>query len=80
MTMIERFFDEKDLTPRTYTIEHDGLSHIISSDTVIELIHTAPSNEQEKIASILRQIDYRNGDVHHFLEHLATGYISQGAA
>jgi hypothetical protein len=69
---LSTFFDEKDLEPRTYEVKAaDGTPNFIPSDVVIEAIHGAPAAEQEKIADVLRRIDFANGDVHHFLEHLA---------
>lgn len=73
---LETFFEEKALNERTYEIEHDDMTHFVESEFVIELI-TKNTNaaEQEQIANILRKIDFANGDVHHFLQHLATGYV-----
>ena len=66
------FFAEKDLEERTYeTTAPDGTFHLIPTSYVIEAILAAPSNEQTQIAGILRQIDFKNGNVHHFLNHLA---------
>jgi len=69
---LTRFFAEKDLDQRIYDVTApDGTTHMIPTGCVIEAIQVAPAHEQEKIAGILRQIDFRNGDVHHFLNHLA---------
>jgi len=71
-TYLVRFFQEKDLTERTYEVAApDGTMHLIPTGCVIEAIHAAPAGEQDKIAGILRQLDFRNGDIHHFLNHLA---------
>lgn len=49
---------------------------MVECDFLIDVItnHT-PDHEQKKILDIIFQIDFKNGDVHHFLEHLATGYV-----
>jgi hypothetical protein len=71
-TYLSRFFAEKDLAERIYDVTApDGTPHMIPTGCVIEAIQSAPAHEQEQIAGILRQIDFRNGDVHHFLQHLA---------
>lgn len=71
-TYLRRFFAEKALDERTYVVNApDGTAHFIPTGCVIESIQAAPAHEQEQIAGILRQIDFRNGDVHHFLNHLA---------
>jgi hypothetical protein len=70
------FFEEKALDERTYEIENDGMTHFVESEFVIEVIKNSTSAaEQEQIANIIRKIDFMNGDVHHFLQHLATGYV-----
>jgi hypothetical protein len=69
---LARFFDEKGLESKTYEVEDPtGLAHFIPTEVVVEHIHAAPNVEQRQIADILRRIDFLNGDVHHFLNHLA---------
>lgn len=38
---------------------------------VVDGIVAAPKNEQANIKNILVQIDFKNGDVMHFIKHLA---------
>jgi hypothetical protein len=72
----ERFFEEKDLPYKAFEIEHDEQTHFIDNEFVIELI-TQHTGEKElfEIIHIIRKIDFANGDVNHFLEHLAEGYV-----
>ena len=56
-------------------MEHNGDDHYIGTEAVIDIIRVCSDGEKEKIASTIREIDFANGDVHHFLEHLANGYI-----
>ena len=67
------FFDEKDLDERTYEVSGpSGMVHIIPSAVVIETILNMPhGDERKQVASIIQKIDFCNGDLHHFLEHLA---------
>lgn len=71
-TYLSTFFAEKDLEERTYeATAPDGTLHLIPTGCVIEAIMRAPEGEQAQIAGVLRQIDFKNGNVHHFLNHLA---------
>lgn len=66
------FFREKNLTEQIYeVVSPDGTWHLIPSTVVIDSIHSAGEVEQKQIAAVLRKIDFANGDVHHFLKHLA---------
>jgi len=49
---------------------------MIESDFLINVIlnHT-PSHEQDSIYATIVMIDFKNGDVNHFLEHLANAYV-----
>lgn len=68
---LKTFFEEKALDSRTYETEVNGNLHIIDTETVIDLIQKAPKHEQLAIIKILSEIDFRNGDVHDFMRHLA---------
>ena len=71
MDFITTFFAEKDLDDRIYEVENDGTLNLISTADVIERIGFTSGDERQKIENILRELDLRNGDVHHFLAHLA---------
>jgi hypothetical protein len=73
---LKRFFEEKELEPRTFVVRHRDQLHLIDTNFLIDVIvnHT-PRHEQEQIRAIIARIDFRNGDVNHFLEHLAKGYV-----
>lgn len=74
---LEMFFEEKDLDGVCWELTaSNGVEHLISNDVVVEHIMIAPEQEQLQIAGILRQIDFRNGDVNHFLRHLAQGLVN----
>ena len=69
------FFKEKDLPYQSWEILHLGETNFIDSEVVIESIMNAPKHEQTKIADTLRKIDFKNGDVMHFLEFLAGALV-----
>ena len=81
-TFFNTFFAEKDLIEEIYEVEAKtggifGTTHLIPTTAVIEKIKTTRGEEAKQIENILRQIDFRNGDVHHFLRHLAQAMADQ---
>jgi hypothetical protein len=69
---ITTFFNEKQLDERTYEVPGPGGTlNMIDSDVVIDHIKLTRGEERKQIEGILRRIDFMNGDVHHFLRHLA---------
>lgn len=74
--MFDRWLDtlveEKGLDTEE-VFEVDGPSGVnwIPLGVIIEHIKIAPAHEQEQIKTVLVKIDFRNGDVMHFFEHLA---------
>lgn len=65
-------FEEKNISLET-SIEAQGESgtNFMTLQTVVDAIVIAPKHEQRKIKDILVQIDFKNGDVLHFMKHLA---------
>lgn len=77
MSYLRTFFNEKNLPSRTFDITaEDGTFHMVDSEVVIETILMAPRSEQIEIGNVIRKIDFANGDVHHFLEHLASALVA----
>ena len=69
---LRNFFAEKDLPTVTWELtDNDGTLHIISNAVVVEHMVTCPVSEAKDLANVLRRIDFANGDVDHFLKHLA---------
>jgi hypothetical protein len=69
---LRMFFEEKNLPHKDFEITTEaGTYNLIPSEVVIEHIMIAPEHEKEQIANIIRKIDFMNGDVNHFLKHLA---------
>jgi hypothetical protein len=78
MRYLKIFFKEKDLPLQDWElVDNDGVTHWISNEVVIEYIHAAPRHEQTGIANMIRKIDFMNGDVNHFLRHLAGALINK---
>jgi len=72
---LELFFEEKEIKFEAWEIEHNGQTHFIDTDFVIEAIQGAPEREKEQISNTLRKIDFANGNVNHFLKFLAEQLI-----
>lgn len=71
---LQTFFNEKALDERTYeVVAPGGTPNLIPTSVVIERILSTTGHERQQISDILMQLDVRNGDVHHFLAHLAQG-------
>jgi len=69
---LDAFFAEKQLPIAVWTVEDQhGTAHIIDSNVVLEHVAVAPRAEKKQISDVIRQIDFKNGDVNHFLRHLA---------
>jgi hypothetical protein len=74
---INRFFKEKEIPFQQWEIEdEDGTIHIINNEVIIEHIKTTNGIERKTIENILRKIDFSNGDINHFLKHLAYGLVA----
>lgn len=72
-TYLRRYFAETDKVDNEAMFEFEdstGNWHLMPYGTVIEAIMSAPQSEQEKIASMIRRIDFANGDVTDYLRHL----------
>ena len=66
------FFNEKNLDFRYYSVESaNGTTNLIHSSNVIEAIKHTKGQEAVKIKDMLIKIDFFNGDVHNYLQHLA---------
>ena len=70
---LDTFIEEKELnTAHIFEVEGPqwGLN-IIPFDALIESIKAAPAHEKSQIKNMIVKIDFANGDVMHFFNHLA---------
>lgn len=75
---LRNFFAEKEIPEATWTIEDKGgTPHEIPNVVVVEHIAICGRNEAKQIEGVLRRIDFLNGDVNHFLKHLAGAIVNQ---
>lgn len=70
---LRTYFKEKNLPEVVFEVESEnGTPNIISNHVVIEhILKCASADEVNSIANIVRRIDFANGDINHFLKHLA---------
>lgn len=71
-TWIDTFIEEKSIDTE-HLLEVDGAmgQNMIPVGCVIEAIKGASKNEQAQIKNTIVKIDFMNGDVMHFFNHLA---------
>ena len=75
---LNRFFEEKEIPYKIFEIQDkSGTVNFIDTDVIIENILSAPETEQTQIANVIRRIDFKNGDICHFLKFLAQQLVQQ---
>lgn len=80
---IDTFVDEKGLDrEHRFEIDTDDFwgHHSIPLGVVVDAAKSAQAFEQDQIKKMFVTIDFKNGDVLHFFEHLARGLIEAMAA
>lgn len=75
---LETFLEEKgiDLELRLYNVWSGTAMHMVSGEVVKEAILKANTQEKRFIKETLVKIDFQNGDINHFLKHLAKCYVT----
>lgn len=73
------FFAEKDIEPRIFEkTSRSGLTHMVPNEVVVEhMKHLEDPEIIKNLENTLRRIDFKNGDVNHFLEHLSGAVVEQ---
>lgn len=77
MIDLNKFFEEKEIPYTTWEIEHNGETHFIDSDVVIEAIIASQGSEKHKIAGTLFALDFKNASIVDYLRFLAECMIKQ---
>ena len=72
------FFTEKRIPSKVFSVkDSSGMPHMIPNDVVVEAISQTSGSERKKVEDTIRKIDFHNGDVNHFFEHLAKALAEQ---
>ena len=74
---LDVFMSEKEIDMEDHfeATSENGTPNIIPYGVVIEHIKETSPEEQKKIKEILVEIDFKNGDVRHFLRHLGKDIV-----
>lgn len=69
---LDTFLSEKGIDlDAPFTVEGKSGPNFMTVETVVEAMKSAPKREQEQIKTTFVKIDFANGDVMHFIKHLA---------
>lgn len=79
MMNLETFFEEKQVPYTEWEIEHNGTTHFIDSDVVIEAILSTKGNERTKVAGTLFALDIKNASIVDYLHFLAKAMIANNS-
>lgn len=76
----ETFLSEKGVNEdQVFDLEANGLVHSIPVSVVIEHIYITSAKEKAAIKDMIVKIDFHNGNVAHYFEHLAQVIANQYA-
>lgn len=71
MMDLNKFFEEKDIPFTSWEIVHNGETHFIDSEVIIESILQTQGKERHKIAGTLFALDFKNAPIIDYLHFLA---------
>lgn len=75
---LDTFIDEKGVDKdHLFEIEQEGEVHFLEMGVLLDFIKKCPVNIRESIKTTIVKIDFKNGDIMHFFDYLAKGYILQ---
>ncbi len=69
---LNKFFKEKRIPYKVFEKkDKHGVVHMIENGVVVEMIAQTSGRERQQIEDTIRKIDFHNGDLNHFFDHLA---------
>ena len=69
---LNKFFNEKRIPFKVFEKkDKHGVVHMIENGVVVEMIAQTSGRERQQIEDTIRKIDFHNGDLNHFFDHLA---------
>lgn len=75
---LDRLLSEKGISPdHVFQIETNDIwgTHFVPLEVLVEFLTDLPKSYQDQIRKTLIQVDFVNGSVLHYLEHLTKGMI-----
>ncbi|KAA5263696.1 hypothetical protein [Bacteroides faecis] len=74
MSYIETLLKEKDIDLGTWLLEDKGQIGL-TIEMLIEFVYSMPDATVQEVENTFRKIDFKNGDVMHYVTFLAEGMI-----
>lgn len=69
---LKNYFDEKEIPFQIFEVKDDnGLTHMVSTDVIIECIKATGMGEKLAIANTLKKLDYYNTGTEKYFKFLA---------
>ena len=73
---LKKFIDETDLDrEHVFEFDHEGTLHLMEFENLVDSILSLPEEHRKKIKDKLVGIDSENGDLMHYLNWVALGFI-----
>jgi len=70
------FFEEKDSIKDSFEItDSQGTLHVFDKQMVLAEILALPNKNQKQIRDRFVIIDFKNGDINHFIEYILKGLV-----
>lgn len=77
--MAQSFFrlmaEEKGIIDQQFSVTVDGMTHFMEVSQIIDLLEQAPGSEQATAKKTFSIIDFKNGDLMHYIKFLAEAFI-----
>lgn len=70
-----RMIEEKGLEEEIMTVKAEQELHLVEMGVLLDVIEGASVKEKAYIKDTMSKIDFLNGDIMHFMNHLAQLYI-----
>ena len=73
---LDTFIEEKGIDLEdTFELQGPSGTNLMSYGVIIEHIKLTQGEEQKMIKDMIVKIDFKNGDIKHFLRHLGQGIV-----
>mgnify|MGYP001583285306 CR=1 FL=1 len=70
------FFEEKDSIKDSFEVtDSQGTLHVFDKQMVLQEILALPNKNQKQIRDRFVIIDFKNGDINHFIEYILKGLV-----
>jgi hypothetical protein len=76
-TFVRIMVEEKELMNECFEVNDFEYYHLIEMETLLSFIESLPKEMYDQVKKMLSMIDFKNGNILHYLDHLAKGYAAQ---